>query len=123
MTHRLPTVERFALTAALLALTTLAPTSGAQSPTAQSPPVPQYKVDPYWPKQLPDNWLLSEVSGVAVDSRDHVWVLHRPEKFAPTDGPPPTSVCCKPAPPVVEFDPDGKVVQGWGGSDAYKWPE
>src|SRR6266567_6562339 len=86
------------------------------------PTVPQYRVDPFWPQPLPENWILAEVSGVAVDSRDHVWIVQRPKTLTEKDGPPPTSVCCAPAPPVVEFDPAGKVVQAWGGSDGYQWP-
>ena len=29
--------------------------------------------------------------------------------------PPPNVKCCVPAPPIIEFDQAGKVVQGWGG--------
>src|SRR3954471_8018507 len=68
------------------------------------PSAPEYRVDPFWPQALPENWILSEVSGVAVDSRDHVWIVHRPRSLTEKDGPPPTSVCCVPAPPVIEFD-------------------
>ena len=36
---------------------------------------------------------------------------------------PPTGECCLPAPPIVEFDPEGNFVAGWGGpSDEYEWP-
>ena len=87
-----------------------------------------YKVDPFWPQELPHNWLMGHVIGVAVDSRDHIWVLHRPgslsarERGAADD--PPTSDCCVPAPPVIEFDPAGNVVQAWGGPGAgYEWPQ
>ena len=36
---------------------------------------------------------------------------------------PPSNVkCCVPAPPIIEFDQAGKVVQGWGGDGpGYKW--
>ena len=34
--------------------------------------VPQFMVDPFWPKPLPNNWILGQVSGVHVDSNDHV---------------------------------------------------
>ena len=37
---------------------------------------PMFEVDPFWPKTLPNNWLLGSTIGVAVDSRDHVWVVH-----------------------------------------------
>ncbi len=36
---------------------------------------------------------------------------------------PPTGECCNPAPPVLEFDPDGNLVNSWGGKgDGYTWP-
>ena len=38
---------------------------------------------------------------------------------------PPLSECCRPAPPVLEFDPDGNLVGSWGGppeSGEYEWP-
>ena len=38
---------------------------------------PSFQVDPFWPK-LPKAWILGQVSGVAVDAQDHVWVLQRP---------------------------------------------
>jgi DNA-binding beta-propeller fold protein YncE len=85
--------------------------------------IPEYRVDPFWPKALPKNWILAEVSGVAVDPRDHVWIVTRPNTLTDKDGPPPTSVCCTPAPPVVEFDSDGNVVRAWGASgEGYEWP-
>ena len=32
--------------------------------------------------------------------------------------------CCVPAPPVLEFDPDGNLVGSWGGpGNGYEWPE
>src|SRR5262245_64348631 len=35
--------------------------------------VPSFKVDPLWPKPLPNRWLVGAVAGVALDSKDHVW--------------------------------------------------
>lgn len=97
-------------------------------PYAQSRvPVPQLVVDASWPKPLPNNWTLGQVSGIAVDSRDHIWILQRPgslandEKLATTT--PPTAECCVPAPPVIEFDQQGNVVSSWGGpGQGYEWP-
>ncbi|MDH4063341.1 MAG: hypothetical protein OEW19_03000, partial [Acidobacteriota bacterium] len=34
---------------------------------------PRFQVDPYWPT-LPKQWILGQVSGVAVSAQDHVWV-------------------------------------------------
>ena len=42
---------------------------------------PRFEVDPVWPKPLPNNWLLGSVTGVAVDARDHVYVVHLTDSF------------------------------------------
>lgn len=88
---------------------------------------PTYKVDPFWPKELPNNWILGQVSGMAVDSQDHIWIIQRPssldrdERALSLD--PPEADCCIPAPPVIEFDSDGNVIQAWGGQgEGYEWP-
>ena len=36
-----------------------------------------YQVDPLWPKPLPNNWVLGATIGLAVDARDHVFIVHR----------------------------------------------
>src|SRR5262245_8494793 len=38
---------------------------------------PTFQVDPFWPKPLPNHWILGNVIGVAIDSRDHVYIVHR----------------------------------------------
>jgi DNA-binding beta-propeller fold protein YncE len=89
---------------------------------------PMFEVDPFWPQPMDDHWLLGSVIGVGVDSRDHVFVVHRPESLnARTEvgavADPPTGECCRPAPHVVEYDPEGNVVNAWGGpADEYTWP-
>lgn len=82
-------------------------------------PVPSYHVDPSWPKlPLPHNWILGSVGGVWVDKQDHIWILHRPQELGPSEiGAalhPPRSVCCIPAPMVIEFDQAGNVLRAWG---------
>src|SRR3979490_2944904 len=47
------------------------------SPSVAADP-PQFQVDPFWPKPLPNNWLFGQIGGLAVDSNDHLWVLQRP---------------------------------------------
>lgn len=77
--------------------------------------VPQFKVDPSWPK-IPNNWVLGLVSGVNVDAEDHIWVLHRPRTVKPDQ----RSMA---APPVLVFDIQGNYIQGWGGpGEGYEWP-
>jgi len=82
--------------------------------------MPSFQVDPFWPKPLPNKWLVGAVVGVAVDSKDHVWVIHRPGTLQPNE----TRAAWKAAPPVLEFDPEGNLVSHWGGpGQGYEWPE
>src|ERR1700691_1207750 len=80
---------------------------------------PAFHVDPYWPKPLPNNWILGQVGGMTVDAQDNIWVFQRPrsltddEKGAARN--PPRSKCCVPAPSVLVFDQAGNVVKSWGG--------
>ncbi len=88
---------------------------------------PAYQVEAAWPQPLPNHWILGQVSGVAVGPDDHVWVLQRPasltEDEAGATAKPPQGACCMPAPPVLEFAPDGSLVRSWGGPGAgYDWP-
>ena len=103
------------------------PEPGAPTPDSTARPrdgsaVPQFRVDPFWASELPNNWMLGQVSGVAVDAQDHVWVLHRPTTLdARQRGE--EGMCCVPAPPVIELDIDGSVLRSWGGpGDGYEWP-
>jgi DNA-binding beta-propeller fold protein YncE len=76
--------------------------------------VPTFEPDPAFPK-LPDNWVLGNVAGVAIDRHDNVWMIHRPRTVAADK---------TPAPPVLEFDAAGKLLQSWGGEGAgYDWPD
>jgi len=91
---------------------------------------PMFEVDPFWPKPLPTHWILGNAVGVGVDSRDHVYIIHRgamslnerTEMGSGTN--PPTSECCTAAPPILEFDPEGNLINAWGGesTDEYQWP-
>jgi hypothetical protein len=90
---------------------------------------PAFKVDPNWPKPLPNNWLLGQVGGLFVDPQDHVWVFQRPrsltndEKGASFN--PPRSRCCVPAPSVLVYDQAGSIIKSWGGPGenlGYDWP-
>jgi hypothetical protein len=39
--------------------------------TAAQNGLPRFEPDPYWPKQLPNNWMLGQVGGIFADSHDH----------------------------------------------------
>jgi hypothetical protein len=94
----------------------------------QAQSVPHFAVDASWPKPLPNDWLIGQIGGIFVDEHDHVWVFQRPRSLTADERGatlvPPRSICCRPAPPVLEFDPAGNVVQGWGGpGSGYDWPQ
>src|SRR5205814_9333331 len=57
--------------------------------------VPQFEVDPGWPK-VPAKWKLGDASSVAVDAKDNIWVLHRPRTR-------PQEPSAMAAPPVMVF--------------------
>jgi DNA-binding beta-propeller fold protein YncE len=126
---RLPDFSMGATLAALLVAFGVfgaAPGTGAQR--ARAAQAPTFTVDPLWPKPLPNHWVLGSVTGVAVDSQDHIWITHRGadslgnnEKGAILN--PPTG-CCVPAPQVLEFDQAGNLVSHWGGpGQGFDWPQ
>lgn len=70
--------------------------------------VPKYEVDSSWPKPLPDEWVTGMIGGICVDRQDHVFVLNRHNL---TDN---ELDAGHQAPPVIEFDSAGNVVNSWG---------
>lgn len=89
---------------------------------------PRFEVDPFWPKPLPNHWVIGSVIGVSVDEKDHVWIIHRGaalermELYAQAN--PKAAECCAAAPPVLEFDAEGNLLRHWGGpGPGYEWPE
>ena len=102
----------------LALLLTLATATCAPLPmkgeTAQLP-MPSFRFDTQWLK-MPVNLATGEMVAVAVDKNDHLWVLHRPQTVT---GRTPANV----APPIMEFDRDGRYVRGFGGpGSGYEWP-
>jgi len=91
---------------------------------------PRYEVNPYWPQPLPNHWVFGSITGVAVDTQDHVWVTHRGADSLEGNekgmmATPQTSIkCCVAAPFVLEFDADGKLLSHFGGpGQGYQWPQ
>jgi sugar lactone lactonase YvrE len=71
--------------------------------------IPRMVVDPFWPKPLPDRWVTGEVGGICIDSKDHVFGVNRRNLTSLE-----MTVGKQPAPPVVEYDEDGNMVNAWG---------
>ena len=107
---------RFAMVILLVIVLAACQPAPGPEPT-ESQPNPQtsdqaFRVDPFWPKDLPDEWQVGNVVGVAVDSHDSVWITHRPNSQPGAED----------TPPVIAFDVDGRVVKSWGGpGDGYQW--
>ena len=90
---------------------------------------PRFEVDPLFPQPLPNHWLVGPMIGVAVDSRDHIWIVHRNtedqfmgQEIGLVSG---VSECCQPGPPVMEFDQEGNLLSSFGGPSAtgeFDWP-
>ena len=109
------------------ALPRLPPSAAIAAAAAEAPHigeggVPQFELDKSWPK-IPSKYRMGFGSAVAGDDQGHVWILSRPKTLAnPRSAA--TDTASTPAPPVMEFDQDGNVVQGWGGESGpgYQWP-
>jgi hypothetical protein len=99
-------------------------TAIAQGQTAAQ--APRFEVDPYWPRPLPNHWLLGNAIGVWADARDQIWIVHRSsatlannEKALELK----EGDCCQGAPPILAFDRQGNLVKNWGGpGKGYDWP-
>src|ERR671911_586021 len=118
MTTIVSDLRSLAFIAAVALVSSTVPLAQDRAPAPRQ--VPTFRVDPLWPRPLPNRWLVGAVAGVAVDKRDHVWVVHRPSTLQPNE----TRSIWKAAPPVVEFDADGTLVSSWGGpGTGYDWPQ
>jgi hypothetical protein len=69
---------------------------------------PRYEFDSTWPKPLPNNWVLGGLGGTCVDARDHVFILNRQDVLEGELN------AGNLAPPIIEVDPAGNVVNSWG---------
>jgi len=116
------------LAAVTVAVAVVAAATGLLASAQTQPAPPRFEVDPLWPKPLPNRWLMGQAAGVAVDRQDHIWVVQRPRTLTEDEKgaslTPPRSECCVPAPSVMEFDPEGNLLQAWGGpGQGYPWPD
>ena len=88
--------------------------AGAQGSAGDG--IPTFEYDPTWPQApIQTDWTFGEVGGISVDRQGHIWVIQRPwtvfgRELGAARG---ESECCRAAPPVIEFDAAGNVVQAW----------
>jgi len=125
--HTMPFQNRFALVSVSFSIA-IAILLSAFPLATRAQEVPRYQVDPLWPLELPNNWIIGQVGGLAVDRQDHIWVLQRPASNTVDEIgaslTPPRSLCCVAAPPVLEFDTQGHLLGSWGGpGEGFDWPK
>jgi DNA-binding beta-propeller fold protein YncE len=92
---------------------------------------PRYQVQALWPRPFAEqSWVLGSITGVTVDAQNHIWVVHRGADSLENNEkgmmltPPSSSICCKAAPFVLEFDQAGALLSSWGGpGQGYQWPQ
>lgn len=91
---------------------------------AASVMAPKFEVDPFWPKPLPNHWVIGQTIGVSIDSNDNVWIIHRPGSLEPKESYLKTDLaeCCIAAPDVLEFDSTGNLLHHWGRVEGHDWP-
>jgi hypothetical protein len=117
--------KRYATISTLIGLAAL--WAAAPGAVARAQTAPVYRVDPFWPKPLPNNWIMQQVPTLVVDKDDHVWVFNRSRQIKPDENgastTPPRTDCCKAGPTVLEFDTDGNLLNAWGGPGYVpNWP-
>lgn len=124
-------IERMTVTAATVIgfalMTTACADVEVPETAADAVMAPVFEVDPLWPKPLPNHWILGSAIGVTVDANDNIWIIHRGNGNPSTElgaaQDPPVAECCVPAPPVLQFDPEGNLLNHWGGpGEGYDWP-
>ncbi|HEX3757034.1 MAG TPA: hypothetical protein VHV26_18340 [Rhizomicrobium sp.] len=86
--------------------------------------VPKFEVDPFWPKPLPNHWVLAMVIGLSMDAHDNVWIIHRPQTLEQKESylTRKEADCCTAAPDVLEFDAAGNLLRHWGRAAGHDWP-
>ncbi len=77
----MPTTKTHTRTAAaavgVCCLAILMTDSGARAQQRAAAGGPVYKVDPFWPKPLPNKWSMQQIVDMYVDRDDHIWVINR----------------------------------------------
>ena len=96
--------------------------ANAQAPGAIM--VPVFRADGNWPKPLPNGWVIGSTIGLAVDTKDNVWIVHRPGTLAQKESylTRHEADCCTAAPDVLEFDQKGNLMHHFGQVAGHDWP-
>jgi hypothetical protein len=75
---------------------------------------PSLVFDPTWPKDLPNDWKLGGITGLALDRDENVWLYNRPNDLTNielhAELRPPLALCCVRAPSMIHLDRSGSVI-------------
>src|SRR5260370_36190017 len=106
------------VTAACCALSLAAGAKPKDANKNSAKDVPVYKVDPFWPKPLPNHWLMQGLPVMVVDKDDHIWVMNRPRDVNPDEtgaaSSPPRTDSCVASPAVPGIDTQGNFLKRSG---------
>ena len=83
---------------------------GAAPVQAQSGP-PKFQIDPFWPKPLPEGWIIGRTGSICIDAQDRLVVTNRRDITAEE------AETSKQAPSILIFDLAGNLVDSWGDSN------
>ncbi len=109
MAERETLMKRRLFSARAAAVVTItAAIAGVHFADAQTRTPPRYEADVNWPKPLPNRWVLGGLGGLCVDAQGHVFILNRQDVLENELN------TGRLAPPIIEFDPEGNVVNSWG---------
>ncbi len=84
--------------------------AAAQQRNSSNIQAPRFEVDPFWPKPLPNHWILGNNIGVWADEQDVIWTINRSgDSLAPQEKALDlkNGECCAGAPPVLGYDAGG----------------
>ncbi len=74
---------------------------------------PDFVVAPRWPKPLPNNWIIGQVGGIAVDRNDHIWLVQRARSLDNSEAGA-TDAFVDPATGAVATNDDGVPIDALG---------
>ena len=113
MNNREPLITASAAALGICGVLALGSAAGRSQEVRGTRPVdangaPVFRVDPFWPKPLPNRWSMQQVTGIGVDHMDHIWFVNRGavaegDEIGGGDNPPRIE-CCVRGPEIIELD-------------------
>src|SRR5262245_40137180 len=91
-------------------------TAGSATPKAvasrASDAGPRFQIDPFWPKPLPEGWIIGRTGSICPDTAHDLLVVTNRRDITAEE-----AETSKQSPSILIFDTAGKLVDSWGDSD------